>query len=258
MCHWKKWFWPGLLTVGLLTLLALWWKSDFIEKDLQAKATSALSAQGHEWTQVEMDGRDAIIRGAAPNEASQETAALLTDQAYDVRVVDNKTELIAAQSPYVVSAKRDGNAVELNGFVPDEATRAKILASTEAAIPGAKITDKMTLARGAPEGFADIADFGLKQLSNLTSGEMSLDDTKLSLKGDAPDQNKFSMINTALAGALPAGASLALKEITAPVVSPYTWSANYNGSTVELGGHVPSDAVREAIVAKAGATLHTT
>ena len=202
-----------------------------------------------------MDGRDATISGAAPSEDLQQMAQRLTDEAYDVRVVDNTTGLIAAQSPYVLSAKRDGDAIELNGFVPNEATRAKVLEFAAVAIPGAKITDQMTLARGAPEGFADIADFGLKQLSGLTSGEMSLSDTKLSLKGTTPNQEKFGMINTALAGALPAGASLALKEITAPVASPYTWSANYNGSAVEIAGHVPSDAVRQAIVAKAGATL---
>jgi len=106
MCHWKKWFWPGLLTVALLSVLALWWKTDSIEQELQARAAGALTEQGHSWASVEMDGRDAILTGSAPNEDAQEIAEFLADDAYDVRVVNNQSGLIAAQSPYALNAKR--------------------------------------------------------------------------------------------------------------------------------------------------------
>ncbi len=255
MCHWKKWFWPGLLTVALLSVLALWWKTDSIEQELHARATSALSEQGQSWAKVEMDGRDATLTGSAPGEDSQEIAEFLTDEAYDVRVVDNQTGLIVAQSPYVLSAKRSGGSLELTGFVPDADIRAKIVASAKEALPSLNIMDKMTLARGAPAGLAAIAGFGLSQLSGLTDGEMSLSDTNLSVKGSAANFSSYNSINTVLGGSLPAGATLAMNGVSAPAVSPYTWSADYNGEQVVLSGYVPSSEAAAANMANAKSAL---
>ena len=255
MCHWKKWIWPGILTIAILTALALWMKSDFIENDLSAKATSALSESGQSWASVEMDGRDATLLGSAPSEAAQADAELLTDEAYDVRVVDNRTDLMAAQSPYILSAKRDSNSVELDGFVPDEATRSAIVASAGEALPGTSITDKMVLARGAPESFSTMAGFGFEQLSNLRSGEMSLSNSYISVKGAATDRESYDSVNAALDGALPGGAKLAMKDITAPAVSPYTWSADYTGDKVTLGGFVPSSDIAKSVADAARAAL---
>ena len=255
MCHWKKWIWPGLLTIAALSLLALWMKTDFIQNDLTAKATSALSSKGHSWASVKMDGRDATISGNAPSEEAQTEAALLTDGAYEVRVVDNQTGLLVAQSPYILKAIRDGEAVELTGFIPNETMRGTIVASAKEALPGAKITDSMTLARGAPAGLAAIAGFGFTQLSGLTKGEMGLSDTDLSVSGASKDRETYNAINTALDGTLPGGAKLALKNITAPLVKPYTWAAKYNGSKVTLSGFVPSMDAAKSVADAAKAAL---
>ncbi|MEE9314865.1 MAG: OmpA family protein [Rhizobiaceae bacterium] len=255
MCHWKKWIWPGILTALVLSALALWMKTDIIQDDLTAKAESALVAGGHTWANVDMEGRDAVIFGDAPSEAAQLEAAQLTDGAYEVRVVDNQTELLVAQSPYILNAKRDGDAVELTGFIPNEGMRGTIVAAAKEAFPGAKVTESMTLARGAPAGLAAMAGFGFSQLSGLTKGEMGLSDTKLTVKGAAKDRDTYTAVNSALDGTLPGGATLAMKAITAPTVSPYTWSADYDGNKVILGGYVPSMDVAKSVVASAKSAL---
>ncbi|MEL6967847.1 MAG: hypothetical protein AAGM04_10745, partial [Pseudomonadota bacterium] len=243
MCHWKKWIWPGFLTIAILSALAVWWKAADIQTDLKAKAEAALQAQGQGWATVTMDGRDATVSGAAPNEASQGTAQTVADGAYDVRIVADASTLIPSQSPYRLSAKRDGNTIEINGFVPDETTRAGVIAAAEAAVPGATIEDKTVLARGAPAGLLATSGFGLAQLSGLTNGEMNLEDSALSVSGTASDRASYDAVNAALDGALPGDATLALKNIIPPVQTPYAWGARYDGNQVRLTGSVPSQEV---------------
>ncbi|MFD0915788.1 OmpA family protein [Pseudahrensia aquimaris] len=255
MCHWKKWIWPGLLTVGLLSLLALYMKADVIEADLKAKATAALAGSGLTWAGVEMDGRDATLTGVAPSEDAQDAAEVTALNAYDVRVIENQSSLLAAQSPYTLTANRDGDAVTLSGFVPNDDVRETIVNAAKEALPGTNVTDQMTLARGAPEGLAAMAGFGMAQLNGLTTGEMSLSDSNLSVKGVASSFDTFNGVNAALDGVLPAGATLAMKEITPPSVTPYTWGANYSGTGVTLSGYVPSTEVGAALATKAGETL---
>ncbi len=255
MTHWKKWIWPGILTVVILSALALWLKAPVIEGDLKAKASAALVEQGHAWAEVEMDGRDAVVRGAAPSESGKDQASSITDAVYDIRVVDNQTDLIAAQSPYIFKATRDGDAVELSGFVPDEQARQTLLGAVKETISGSTVTDKLELARGAPEGHAAMTMFGVSQLAGLSKGEFSLEDSAVTLRGASASRDSYNSITQALGGGLPVGATLALGDIEAPKVSPYTWSAKYQEKQVSLDGHVPSEQVRKSITDAVAAAL---
>ncbi|MEM1038860.1 MAG: OmpA family protein [Pseudomonadota bacterium] len=255
MCHWKKWIWPGFLTIAILSALAVWWKAADIETELKAQAEASLQAQGQSWATVTMDGRDATVSGAAPSEAAQSEAQFLTDEAYDVRVVADGSNLMAIQNPYMLRARRDGNSVELTGFVPSETVRAEIVAAAGAALPGVTVTDNTEMARGAPSALVSAAGFGLAQLNGLTSGEMSLENMGLSVSGIAKDRESFVAVNAALDGAIPDGATLSLKDITPPVQSPYEWNARYDGSQIVLGGSVPTAEVKSALVAAASTAL---
>lgn len=255
MCNWKSWIWPGILTVAILSALALWMKTDFIETDLQAKATKQLAENGQSWAQISMDGRDATLVGDAPSEAAQSEAEFITDEAYSVRVVNNRSALLAAQSPYTFTATRTGNAIDLTGYVPDETARATVLASVKEALPGLRVTDTTQYARGAPEGFTALSGFAFTQLKGLRDGNASMVDGTLSVEGTANTLEDFEGINTALAAALPGGGQLGTKNILAPVVSPYTWQANFEGQSVTLGGFVPNQETADSLVAKAKETL---
>ncbi|MEO1397407.1 MAG: BON domain-containing protein [Pseudomonadota bacterium] len=255
MCHWKKWIWPGFLTIAILSALAIWWKAGIIEADLKGKAEAALQSQGQSWATVSMDGRDATVSGAAPSEAAQSEAQFVTDEAYDVRVVADGSTLMAMQSPYMLRARRDGNSVELTGFVPNEAVRSQIVAAAGEALPGVTVTNNTEMARGAPDALVPAGSFGFAQLAGLTSGEMSLEDTALSVSGQSKDRASFDAINTALDGALPAGATLSLKDITPPVQSPYDWNARYDGGEVRLTGSVPNTDVKAALAQAAAAAV---
>lgn len=248
MCHWQKWILPGFLTVALLAALALWSKTGVIQDDISSRTTGALQDQGYNWAKIAINGRDVTLFGAAPDENQRQLAALLASDTYDVRVVDEQTTLIPLQNPYTISVKWDAGKLIFAGFVPNEAIRTDVITAAKTTMGDVDVTDSLVLARGAPQGFSKIVSFGLEQLSGLNDAEMMLSDTALSISGTAVDFDAFNSITTALDGSLPGDAMIDVREITAPRISPYTWSARYADGKAVLSGYVPSKAVAASIV----------
>jgi len=255
MCNWKKWIWPGILATVLLTALALMMKSGSIEQDLQAKALGDLST-GHQWASVEMDGRDLTLSGTAPTEDAAAEALSLAEGAYDVRIAQSRVELLPIADPYVFSATKAENGITLAGNVPNEVVKATIVEAATAVSP--QVVDNLTLSRGAPEGFAEIAGFGISQLKGMTSGMASTSGTDLSVTGEATDMQSFEAIRASLAGAIPGGGKLAIQEVLSPAISPYEFSAVKNESGITLTGHVPDEATRSTMVTAAEAATDGT
>jgi len=246
MCNWRKWFFPGLLAVVILTALSTWFRTEPVQNDLSAKALEALEAE-HPWATVELDGRDLTLRGTAPSQAAADGALTLAENAYDVRVAQRNTQLLAAASPYILSGKLEGDTLVLTGNVPDEETRARILQSAQTAAPNAEIDDQMTLARGAPDNYGDLADFTLGSLAGLSSGAASLTDAEFDIEGISVDSDSYEAAIARLAGDVPEGSRIARAEIAAPVVSPYEWTAEMDNETIRLSGSVPSASLRDDI-----------
>ncbi|MEL6967848.1 MAG: OmpA family protein, partial [Pseudomonadota bacterium] len=154
-------------------------------------------------------------------------------------------------SPYAWNADYDGERVALSGFVPSDEQRQAIVGAVGDALPGKAVEDNMRLADGAPEGFGDMAGFAVGLLPKFSNGSVGLSDKALSVRGVAGSSTDFDSASGSAAGTLPEGMTIAENAIVPPSVSPYTWSAKTDGSTVTLGGYVPDQATRSAIVAQA-------
>lgn len=261
MCNWKRWVWPGILATVILTALAMFFHSNTIEQDLTAKAGQALQAE-HDWATVSLDGRDLTLSGTAPSPEAQAAAALVADGAYDVRVVNNATQLLDLAEPYQFKATKDEQGVTLTGNVPSDIIRSEIVAAAQTSLPGIEVTDEMTLARGAPNDYTALAGFGLSQLGNLQTGEVSLSDTSYTVSGVAADVQAYETELARATNDLPAAGTLALADITPPAVDgPYVWSATKAADgAITLEGFAPSLEARSAIEAQAasaneGATI---
>jgi OmpA-OmpF porin, OOP family len=124
-----------------------------------------------------------------------------------------------AISPYVWSAVRNGPAITLSGYVPDEATKAANAAAARAAVPNALVTDQQSLGAGAPNGLAGMTAYAINQLGRLNSGTASLSNTAYTITGAAAST---AVRDETIAGTtrLPAGYTLARQEITAPAPAP--------------------------------------
>ena len=115
--------------------------------------------------------------------------------------------------PYAFSVAREGAAVVLRGAFPDEATREAVLAMARALFPGVALRNEARIARGAPQGFSEIARAALGALAGMSSGSVSFAAGALSLNGAAA--GPASELVATLKGLLPAGVSLDLAALQA-------------------------------------------
>jgi len=116
------------------------------------------------------------------------------------------------------------------------------------------VREQLQVADGATAGFPALASFGLGELGKLSSGQLAISDSTLSLTGRAADFAKFGDVRTRLAS-LPAGATLAKGlgggDILPPVMKPFTFAAEKNAAGITLTGYVPSEEARARLLAEA-------
>ncbi len=145
-----------------------------------------------------------------------------------------------AISPYPFSAVETDSGVVLSGFVPDEETRAAMIAAAGETTDGV-VTDRLEIGPGASPGFADLAGFGIARLGEFSSGTVNLSDLDLSVRGTAISPESYDAATSALSGEIPAGGKVAIADITRSTVSPYTFSAAKDDGIVVLEGYVASE-----------------
>ena len=158
---------------------------------------------------------------------------------------------------YEWSIAHSANSVKLAGYVPNGSVRAEILKITKASFAGAQIVDEMKLARGvpSPDAWLNGVNFGLKQVAGLKSGEARLSGLALTVSGAAADLKSYNGVKTALANDLPKGVKLVDDRVLAPVVKPFVWTANHNGTQLALAGYVPGERARAEVLAAAKAAF---
>lgn len=255
-CNWWRWLW-GVVPLVALAWLAVHQEQGRIETDLKTRTEAALKSNGQSWADVTFEGRDARLSGRAIEDDGPARATGLALGTWGVRVVDNRTDLIEKAEKYVWSAARGASKLRLAGFVPNDTAHKAILSVAKANFPGLEIDDRMALARGAPSPETWLAgvSFALKQLGLLKRGDVRLEGLGLSVSGEALDATSYRNIKSALLNAVPKGLTIAVDNVTAPVATPYVWSATHAGSQLVLAGHVPDEAVRRDLVAAAQASL---
>lgn len=155
-------------------------------------------------------------------------------------------------SPFVFKAERANGALTLEGFVPDEATRAQVMAAAARLMPGVTVRSRLELADGAPQGLGAMAVFALEQAARLGSGSATLSDGELSVQGQAANVANYAALTEALQTP-PPGLRLGTRAITPATMSPYEWSVEKSNGRITLRGAVPDTARKDANVAAARA-----
>ncbi len=210
----------ALLLIGLVYgLLTAGPRIEAMEGDIR----NALAADGHDWASVEMSGNVATVSGTAPDAAAK-AAALRTAEETTCSACKNKhtwhevrdgvtarqaaaTPAIPTQSPYTFSARKteDGTVV-LDGYVPDAATKTRILADAREIFDGGTIVDRtIRIAKGAPdEQWADVIDEHFRELNLLDSGRFQMDGMEGNLSGQAASLDVRERINAMVTNDTPA------------------------------------------------------
>ena len=138
MSNWTKWVWPAEFSFNFSHYRHFFMKLGPVEEELTGRASEALNTE-HRWANVSLDGRDLTLSGTAPTEAAKIEALKLADDAYDVRVVDDRSELLALAMPYDFGADIDGDAITLRGHLPNETARTVLIEATQASIHPQKL-----------------------------------------------------------------------------------------------------------------------
>ena len=215
MGNWLK----GILILALLAIFASFvWPFNANKRSAEMGATiqDNLNSNGFDFAKVNMSGNVARLSGTAPNEAASKAA---TDLAANTKckacegkkiwhkvVSDLDYKKNAMASPYVFNAvKSDAGAVVLDGYVRNDAEKARVLREAENLFPG-QVTDRtIKIAAGEPNAsWGDIVSSNLKELSMLDRGQFNISDKIVSLTGHVGDADVKAGVDATLAN-LPNG-----------------------------------------------------
>lgn len=126
-------------------------------------------------------------------------------------------------TPYVFSAQRAGGDVTLTGYAPDEAVRNRLVETARRNFFDAKVVDRLMIAKGAPQNFAEATDHSLAALARLDEGKLAISDSNISLAGVARHQSARAEIAASFADALPQSfrgeAQLSTRIVGSPLVA---------------------------------------
>lgn len=215
-----------------------------IEHQIRNAAMAALThAAPEDDLQLTVSGRDIDVSGLVTSEAGAFGVMAALDAVAGRRTVRSTMQDLAIAAPYVMSAEIQGGSISATGVVPSEAVRARL-----AAVLGAAAQD-LTLAAGAPMGWDETALAGLKALSLLHKGKVSIEGQTVILVGEVIDAEGLRNIETALDPA-----PLVVKDITVlddgmPVAYTLRYSAGTGGV---LQGKLPFGITPDAVATALG------
>ena len=247
--RWAGKWWPGLIPLAVMWGFAAWNNTLPVEADLSARSSAALKDTVLDKTRIAVDGRDVSLAADAFSEEGRRDAVMAVEIVPGVRLVDDRTRLVAEAKPFVWNAERDVVRVTLSGSAPLPSMKARLTEVARKEVGGVEVADQMGLARGAPPRFEAAAMLLLDQIGKLKDGKITISDTKVNLSGMARELGGREAIAAALKN-LPEGFSIAANDIKAP---PYIFQAYKDpvAATVTLTGYVPDNNVHAAIATSA-------
>ena len=113
-CRPWRWLW-GLLPLALIVFLAVIGERNRVEQDLAVRAEQALQRDGFGWAQPRFEGRDGVLEGTAPKPEDRARAMDTVRRLDGVRVLRDGMDVRVAITPYLWSAQRTDQAIELRG-----------------------------------------------------------------------------------------------------------------------------------------------
>ncbi len=134
---------------------------------------------------------------------SQQDAELKSEAEKRKKKLD---DLAAAEArAYVFTARYSGAAIVLEGAVPSDEVRSSLMSQVRRLYPLRKITDRMRVRADAPTDWDDAALQGLKQLSLLENGQLTLRDRLVFLSGATDQDETLQKVRSAIVKQVPKG-----------------------------------------------------
>lgn len=241
----------GLVGLAAWSVISFPVEADALESRLQAAASQAVAADGHDWASVQVDGQIAIVTGVAPSASARESAlaSVLASAGPGGLLFGGVTEArpdfdtLPMVSPFVWRAARtpDGEVI-LSGHVPSETVKSA-LASQAGSLGAARLDDRTEIAAGAPTGpWGEVAGLGLRAVSELDSGQARIEGSTLTVAGLSMDDAVRARLSASVANVDPPFTG------QPDIRGPSLWSARLVGEDFILDGDVASEDERTEIL----------
>lgn len=236
-----KWVVPGLATVLGGTTLCLAMTSTYIADDLAARGSAAMTDGGYDWAELSLDIRDLTLTGTTTEQALLDSAIARLSGISGIRSITSDVTLAPMARPYALNARLDQGTIALSGAVPSETAKQDLL-SLAGTGQGA-----LDLRSGVPNRrlWMAGAEFAIDNLQYFDQGEAVLSDLTVSFNGRAKSERAYGDLLIVMRAGAPAGLELGDVTITPALISPYRWSASFDGQRIEVSGYVPDDALAE-------------
>ncbi|WP_297109080.1 OmpA family protein [uncultured Devosia sp.] len=150
-------------------------------------------------------------------------------------------------TPYVWRADYDGHRIAISGYVPEEQIVDRLRLADVSGVP---IATGLSLASGAPAGFAEQARRLVEQLARLEEGEGRIVDGVSRLTGVPPSLEVAQAVTEALSG------PNSIVELQPPRIADYWVSINRQpGNVLVFDGYVPDETTRSKFADLDGADV---
>ena len=204
------------------------------------------------------ESRLSVSGRARSPEAYEELLALLQEAQPGGVVIEFEDVAPSVAEAYVLEVILSGDGVELVGFMPSDEAREEFLAEARRLFGDTQTVDRLQIADGAPRmDWLGAAKFALGQVAALSGGSARISDHAYSLTGGAATSESYEALREELAGTLPASLVLNNVLLTAPVESPYRFTAAVGPEAVTLAGVVPSPELRDEFADQAALRFTT-
>jgi outer membrane protein OmpA-like peptidoglycan-associated protein len=148
-------------------------------------------------------------------------------------------------APYTWRAEFDGDRIAISGHVPEERIADRLRLADVSGIP---VATGLSLASGAPAGFAEKTRLLVEQLARLESGEARIVDGVSQLVGVPPSTEVAQAVAQALSG------TNSIVELTPPRVADYWVSVSRQpGNVLVFDGFVPDEETMASLAGLPGA-----
>ena len=236
-----KWVVPGLVTVLAGSTLTLAMTSADIAEDVSSESTALVQRAGFDWAELKFSDRDLTLSGTTTDQTYVDAAVRRLSLLPGVRSVTSNVTLAPTQTPYRLEASVQGETIALSGGVPDETTRQVLLARAKPA------DGSLELRSGMPDRHSWFAgaQFVIDQLHYFDRASITMSGLTVDIDGRARSERDFRDLLIVMRAGPPAGVTLGNVRITPALVSPYRWSASFDGQRLEITGYVPDSAMAE-------------
>lgn len=255
-----------LLTAAVLAVLVyamvlgVRWLSPRIEQDIAGRVTTGLAEQGLLWADVDVQGRDVVLSGVAPDADAKERALNVASRVFGVSKVEDhlvvagedvsgtvvgipvatvpdSTDEIAAEAKaagaYTLTIGKDGDKIVLSGYVPNDSDR-DVLMRIAATHYGLRNVDaeNLTVVHGAPAGWRSAVGAVLMHIANLEQAKVMISGTEVMVSGSVVDKQFSEQMEQAVTNVLPKSykAAFAVEVVTPTVVAAEPAAGDENAS----------------------------